>query len=267
MGKVYTVANRKGGCSKTTTVGATASCLTKMGYKVLVVDMDPQCNLSNWSNLNGEDDGVNTTYEVMKRECEPNDAIFPIPGRYDLMPASDNLSLLEAELSQSADAYFRMKDPIEEIQDDYDVIFLDTPPNLGMLTLNAFVAAEDGVILTSDTSAFAAKGAVDLAESLKSVLRLNPNARIIGILLTKYNPRYNQHKILKDSSERFGKIFDAPVYKTFIRQSVTVIEAESDGEDLMNMGKKSSASEDYMAFAMEFVEQQGLPLQKREDGD
>lgn len=155
MGKTYSVANRKGGCSKTTTVGALASGLNELGCKVLVIDMDPQGNISDWAGFNT--DGQNTTYEVITNRCEASEAIYETK-HYDLMPADNDLFASETELANAIDRYEHMRDALKSVKDDYDFILIDTPPNLSTLSINAFVASDGGIIVTTDTGAFSTKG-------------------------------------------------------------------------------------------------------------
>ena len=259
MAKIYAIANRKGGCSKTTTCGALASASQRMGLRVLVVDTDPQGNITQWSGFDATD--ANTTYEVMSLKCKASEAIVKRP-HYDLLPADKQLNSIEPDLQNTQGREFRLKEALEEVDDNYDVIFIDTPPNLGFLTINSFVAANCGVIVTSDTSVFATKGMADLAEILHGTEKYsNPNAKVIGILLTKFNPRLNAMKTMREVTKKFGEYFDAPIYDTFIRQSVGVMEAQMESTDIFDLPTKNIAASDYAKFAKEFLESQGFELE------
>lgn len=256
MGKVYAIANRKGGCSKTTTCGALASACTKFGFKVLVVDIDPQGNITQWAGIDATDS--NTSYEVLMKQCEIEDAIIKTE-HYDLLPSDSTLSRAESELMNTQGREFRLKEAIEHIKDNYDLIIIDTPPNLGFLTVSSFVAADSGVIVTTDTSVFATKGMADLASTLEDTTRYgNPNARVIGILLTRFNPRLKAMKTMREVTDKFSEYFDAPVYDTFIRQSVGVMEAQMESRDLFDLPKLNAAMSDYAEFAKEFLVKEGL---------
>jgi chromosome partitioning protein len=260
MAKIYAIANRKGGCSKTTTCGALASASQRMGLRTLVVDADPQGNITQWSGFDASD--TYTTYEVMSLKCKTKDAIVKRP-HYDLLPADKQLNNIEADLQNTQGREYRLKEALEEVADDYDVVYIDTPPNLGFLTINSFVAANSGVIVTSDTSVFATKGMADLAEILKGTEKYsNPDAKVIGILLTKFNPRLNAMKTMREVTNKFGEYFDAPIYSTFIRQSVGVMEAQMESTDLFDLPQKNVAASDYAAFAKEFLESQGFELEE-----
>lgn len=262
MGKIYAIANRKGGCSKTTTCGALASACNRMGFKVLVVDMDPQGNITQWAGYDASES--NTTYEVVMQKCKAEDAIVET-AHYDLLPADSTLSRAESELMHTQGREFRLKEALEEIADNYDLIIIDTPPNLGFLTITSFVAANSGVIVTTDTSVFATKGMRDLANTLEETAKYgNPNARVIGILLTRFNPRLKAMKTMREVTDKFGVYFDAPVYDTFIRQSVGVMEAQMESRDLFDLPKLNAAMSDYAEFAAEFLKKEGLAEKAKE---
>ena len=265
MGNIYAIANRKGGCSKTTTCGALASACTRFGFKVLVVDVDPQGNITQWAGFDAS--GSNTTYEVVMKKCSVREAIVQTPN-YDLLPADSTLSRAESELMNTQGREFRLKEALSEIKDEYDLVIIDTPPNLGFLTIASFVAADSGVIVTTDTSVFATKGMQELADTLKDTAMYgNPNARVIGILLTRFNPRLKAMKTMREVTERFGEYFDAPVYDTFIRQSVGVMEAQMESRDIFDLPKLNSAMSDYAEFAKEFLKREGLAVAVEESAN
>lgn len=254
MGKVYAVANRKGGCSKTTTCGALASGLSRLGSKVLVVDMDPQGNITDWAGFDASD--ADTSYEVIMRRTNIKDAIVHAK-HYDLLPADKALSNAEAELSTAQGREYRLREALKEVVDDYDFILIDTPPQLGLLTIISFSAVTGGVIVTTDNGAFATKGMRDLADVLESTREyFNEDARVIGILMTRFNARLNAMKVMKEVTQRFGEFFDAPVYNTFIRQSVGVMEAQMDSVDIFDVQRINAAMTDYEKFVKEFLEKE-----------
>lgn len=262
MGRIYAIANRKGGCSKTTTCGALASACTRFGFKVLVVDMDPQGNITQWAGYDASES--NTSYEVVMKTCDIEDAIVETKN-YDLLPADSTLSRAESELMNAQGREFRLKEALERIEDNYDLIIIDTPPNLGFLTITSFVAANSGVIVTTDTSPFATKGMQKLADTLADTARYgNPNAKVVGLLITRFNPRLKAMKTMREVTERFGEFFEAPVYDTFIRQSIGVVEAQIDSIDLFDLPKLNAAMNDYADFAKEFLQREGLATKTEE---
>lgn len=257
MGKIYVIANRKGGCAKTTTTGAMASGLTRAGYKVLVIDMDPQGNISDWANVDTE--GKYTIYEVLKQEATAEEAIVHAKW-YDIIPADDLLTSIESEIAGVPGKEARLKEMLEPVKDNYDFIIIDTPPALGYLTIASFTATDGGVIITSDTSSFATKGMSKLVETLNSVKKyFNPEAKVIGILMTRVNPQTRAFKTMAEITAEFGKLFDAQGYDTFIRQTVLVMQSQMAAMDLFENIRACPAKEDYANFLCEFLEKEGYP--------
>lgn len=262
MGKIYAIANRKGGCSKTTTCGALASACSRYGFKVLVVDVDPQGNITQWNGFDASES--NTTYEVVMEKCSIKEAIVKCE-HYDLLPADSTLSRAESELMNTQGREFRLKEALSEVRDSYDIIVIDTPPNLGFLTIASFIAADSGVLVTSDTSVFATKGMQELADTLKATAKYgNPNARVIGILLTRFSPRMKAMRTMYEVTQRFAEYFDAPIYETRIRQSVGVMEAQMMSTDIFDMPRLNPAAQDYANFAKEFLKREGLAEEVKE---
>ena len=255
MGKTYVVANRKGGCSKTTTVGALASGLNKGGYKVLVVDMDPQGNITDWAGV--DTDGENTVYEVLRREASAAEAIVRT-DHYDILPADDALTSIEADLQTTPGKEYRLKEVLATVKDGYDFILVDTPPNLGYLSVCSFAAADGGIIITSDASAFASKGMNKLVEQIELAKQYyNKDVRIAGILLTRVNPQTNVFRTIQALTKQFGEIFNAPVYETYVSQSTVVMNAQMTATDLYEMPKLNAATNDYKHFVNEFLMKEG----------
>ena len=243
MGKIYTIANRKGGVSKTTTTGALANRLSARGLRVLAIDMDPQGNLTNWNRYDTE--GENTADAICK------------PGPYYLMPADAALADAESQLASDTYKQLRMKEALEPIKDSFDFIFIDTPPSLSSLVVNAFVASDGGVLVTTDTAPFSAQGMEELENNLEMIRkRDNPSARVIGILLTRFNSRLNIAKTMKKIAVGMGSIFNAPVYDTCIRTSVAIMDSQLNYEgedDVFDSTKVCAAAVDYDALADEFL--------------
>ena len=255
MGKVYVVANRKGGCSKTTTVGALASALHMGGYKVLVIDMDPQGNISDWAGIYTRDEY--TVYDVLHRRVDISEAIKQAKY-YDILPADERLMQIESDLQNTPGKEARLKECLEPVKDTYDFIIIDTPPNLGYLSVVSFAAADGGILVTSDASAFASKGMNRLVEQIDLAKRYyNPDARITGILLTRVNPQTNVFQTIRALTTQFGELFDAPVYETFIRQTTVVMNAQMTATDLYDMPKINAAANDYKKFTNEFLVREG----------
>lgn len=247
--RVVAVANQKGGVGKTTTAQALTAGLAGKGYKVLAVDLDPQGNLS--SACGAECFNVPTAYELLKQTAEPGEAVQHI-GSYDIIPANIMLAGAEQELSQTGKEH-RLKEAIAALGGGYDYVVIDTPPSLGVLTVNAFTAASD-ILIPTTAGIFATAGISQLSDTVKNVQRYcNPSVKIVGILFTRFNPRANISRQIKELTEQIGEYISAPIYKTFIRTAVVVEEAQANKTDIFSYAGKSTVSEDYTAFIDEFL--------------
>lgn len=249
MARIIAVANQKGGVGKTTTAGALIAGLSLQGYKVLGIDLDPQGNLSDSFGADMYESA--TVYELMKFEAEPAEVVQSLQG-FDLIPSNIMLAGAEQELSQTGKEH-RLKETVSPIAENYDYIVIDTPPSLGVLTINAFTFASE-IIIPTTAGIFAANGIKQLNTTVKNVQRYcNPEIKVAGILLTKYNPRTNIGKQLKELTEQLGQYIDAPIYEAFIRNGVVVEEAQANKQNIFNYAEKSSVAEDYGAFIAEYL--------------
>ena len=258
---IVAVANQKGGVGKTTTAQALAAGLAEKGYKVLGIDLDPQGNFS--TACGAENYNVLTVYEVMKRGSDVREAIQHTKGGYDVVPANIMLAGAEQELSQTGKEH-RLKEAVAPVAGEYDFIVIDTPPSLGVLTVNAFTCASDILIPTtagifataipSTAGIFATAGISQLNETVTSVQKYcNPGVKIRGILFTKFNPRANISRQIKELAEQLSEYLSAPIYKTYIRSAVAVEEALAYRDDIFDNAGKSTVAEDFRAFIEEFL--------------
>lgn len=252
MAKIIAIANRKGGCSKTTTTKALAEILnSEHNQKVLCIDVDPQGNLSRWSGVDTEN--KNTAYELLTGKAKIKDTIIKCKY-YDLVPADEMLTQAEIELNNKCGHEFALKNVLDSIQDEYDYILIDTPPNLGILTIIAFVACNSGIVITTDTGMFATAGIAKLTETLNAVQKFyNQNAKVLGILLTKYNSRYKNDKKIKELTELLSEQLSASVFKTKIRTSVALPESVTYSIDIMDLKPAPNPVYDYIAFTEELL--------------
>jgi len=249
MTKIIAIANQKGGVAKTTTTGALAAGLKKKGYRVLAVDVDPQGNLSDSAGADNEQKA--TIYDLLKGDISAEEVIQHLEV-FDIIPANIMLAGAEQEFSQIGKEQ-RLKERLLPIADQYDYIIIDTPPALGVLTINAFTLADE-IIIPTTAGIFAATGIKQLYDTIINVRKYcNDKVKIAGILLTKYNARANNNKDMKELTEQLGKYMNAPLYETYIRSSIVVEEAQVRKEDLFSYKGNSTVAEDYAAFVDEYL--------------
>ena len=247
---IVAVANQKGGVGKTTTAQALAAGLAERKYRVLGIDLDPQGNFS--TACGAENYNVLTVYEVMKRGADIREAIQHMKGGYDVVPANIMLAGAEQELSQTGKEH-RLKEAVSVVAGEYDFIVIDTPPSLGVLTVNAFTCATD-ILIPTTAGIFATAGISQLSETVSSVQKYcNPGVKIRGILFTRFNPRANISRQIKELTEQLSEYISAPIYQTYIRAGVVVEEAQANKADIFNYAGKSTVAEDYRTFIEEFL--------------
>lgn len=247
---IVAVANQKGGVGKTTTAQALAAGLAERKYRALGIDLDPQGNFS--TACGAENYNVLTVYEVMKRGADIREAIQHMKGGYDVVPANIMLAGAEQELSQTGKEH-RLKEAVSVVAGEYDFIVIDTPPSLGVLTVNAFTCATD-ILIPTTAGIFATAGISQLNETVSSVQKYcNPGVKIRGILFTRFNPRANISRQIKELTEQLSEYISAPIYQTYIRAGVVVEEAQANKADIFNYAGKSTVAEDYRTFIEEFL--------------
>ncbi len=241
---IISLANQKGGVCKTTSTQAMGACLSEKGYRVLMIDLDPQSNLSD---ALGVGDTQASIYNVLKNEIGITDAILKTSSG-DLIPGSILLSTADIEFSQVISRENILRSHLNGIKQEYDYIVIDTPPALGILTINAFTAS-DKVIIPVGADKFSVKGVNQLFNTIVQVVdNCNSNLKIDGILLTKYNPRTIIGKELQETISTIAKQINTKVFKTYIRSSVSILEAQLQSENLINYAPTATAQTDYKNF-------------------
>ena len=251
MAKVITIANQKGGVAKTTTAQALGVGLKDRGHKILVVDADPQGNLS--SSINAEVYNCKTIYDVMTKKTPVKKVIQELDA-FDIVPANIIFAGIEHKLMVEPGREFRLDETvIAPITGEYEYIIIDTPPTLGILTMNAVMAADE-IIIPTTASIFAAAGIEQLKIFADSIVpyRKRGELKYNGILITKYNPRTTVSKELKKFTEELSKIIGTKVYDVYIRFSVAVEEAQVQKVDIFSYDKNNIV-EDYNLFVDEFL--------------
>jgi chromosome partitioning protein len=250
--RILSVANQKGGVGKTTTAINLAASLALADQRVLLVDMDPQANLTSGVGLKGQTAPGGTIYEALTGESDDPRA-FVLPTQMaglSLIPADRNLTGAEIDLVPLPNRESRLRRALKDVRDDYDFIFIDTPPSLGLLTLNALVAA-DAVLIPLNCEYFALEGLADLVSTLRRVrAAFNPDLDIAGVLMTMYDERTNLGQQVARDIRAF---FEDRVYTTVIPRNIRLGEAPSHGLPAVLYDVKSRGAEAYLALAREFL--------------
>ncbi len=251
MAKIVAVANQKGGVGKTTTCVSLTAALAGLGKKVLLADFDPQGNSTSGMGISKRSQP--SAHDVVMGYAPARDAVIRLPYGW-LLPANTDLSGAEVELAALPDREFKLREALEDIRDDFDYIFIDCPPSLGLLTLNAFTAA-DTLLVPLQCEYYAMEGLADLTTSVKLAnKRLNKNLYIEGILLTMYDSRLNfSAQVAQELRDYFG----SRVYDTVIPRNVRLAEAPSHGRPITAYDGSSKGARAYRAAAEEFLRRQG----------
>ena len=252
MSKIIAVANQKGGVGKTTTTVNLSAILAKRGKKVMIIDADPQGNAT--SGLGIDKDDVKSLYDVLVNE-EPIEETLEetTMENLDVCPSIIYLAGAEVELLSLISREYRLKELLDKIKDEYDYILIDCPPSLGLITLNAFTAA-DSVLIPVQCEYYALEGLGQLINTINLVKKhLNKSLEIEGAILTMYDIITNlSNQVVKEVK----KYFDDKVFKSVIPRNVKLSEAPSYGMSIVEYDSRSKGSKSYDKLAKEFLKKQ-----------
>lgn len=250
MSKIIAVANQKGGVGKTTTTVNLSASIATLGKRVLLVDIDPQGNATSGIGIN-KGDLDHCVYNVLIDEVDAKDIILPTNvDRLSILPATIQLAGAEIELVPTISREIRLKKALELVKHEYDYIIIDTPPSLGLLTLNALTAA-DSVLIPVQCEFYALEGLSQLLNTIRLVQKhLNKSLMIEGVLLTMLDARTN---LGLQVVEEVKKYFQDKVYRSIIPRNVRLGEAPSHGQSIITYDPRSKGAEVYLELAKEVI--------------
>ena len=248
---MITVASQKGGVGKTTTAINLGACLAQESRRVLIIDVDPQANATSGLGISGNDQ-KSTVYEVLIGHAELAEAVLPTAlANLDVAVSGQRLSGAEVELVGMMARETRLKQAVSKVRDQYDYILVDSPPSLGLLTVNALTAS-DSVLIPLQCEYLALEGLTQLIGAIRLVQdHLNPGLRIEGVLLTMYDSRLNLSQQVADEARKF---FAERVYRTVIPRNVRLSEAPSFGKPIVLYDPHSTGAESYRDLAREVLD-------------
>ena len=255
MGRIIAIANQKGGVGKTTTAINLASCLAEAGKKVLAIDLDPQGNMTSGLGVD-KSELENTVYELILSECTIRQSMqSTVVNDLKIIASNVNLAGAEIELLGINDKEYILKGAVDYIRDDFDLIIIDCPPSLNMLTVNAMTTA-DTVLVPIQCEYYALEGLSQLIHTINLVQeRLNSSLQIEGIVFTMYDVRTNlSNQVVENVKENL----DAKIYETMIPRNIRLAEAPSYGIPINMYDSKSAGSESYRKLAQEIIGRKDL---------
>jgi chromosome partitioning protein len=250
MARIISVVNQKGGVGKTTTSVNLSTYLSEHGKSVLLIDLDPQANAS--SGLGVDHASLpNGLYEVITGPYSLSDIIHPtVHNTLHLAPANQNLAAANIELASHDDREFKLLNILKEVQNRYDYIIIDSPPSLGILTINGLVAADE-ILIPVQCEYYSLEGLSQLLNTINLVKEnIKPNLKILGALMTMYD---DKHKLTGEVFDELYRYFPNRIFRTVIPRNIRLAEAPSYGRSILHYDKKSKGARAYEKLAREII--------------
>ncbi|MEO5693711.1 MAG: ParA family protein [Usitatibacter sp.] len=258
MGRIFVVANQKGGVGKTSVAVNLSASMAHYGRRVLLVDLDPQGNATTGSGID-KAECEKTVYGMLIGEHSASEALRNCEGGYDILPSNRDLAGAEVELITIESREFRLRDALAELVDRYDFIVIDCPPALNMLTVNGFAAA-DAVIIPMQCEYYALEGLSDLVGTLRKVKQnLNPRIEIEALVRTMYDPRST---LTVQVSDELKKHYGDKVFDTVIPRNIRIAEAPSFGKPVLLHDPASKGATAHLQFARELLTRNGFDVKE-----
>jgi chromosome partitioning protein len=252
MGRIIVFANQKGGVTKTTMTWLVSAGLKQRGYKVLVVDFEPQGDLSD--SAKAENEKYVTSYDLIKGDASAEECVQHLEV-FDIIPANQLLYKTEKELIGEMGAEHRLKEALEPIKGQYDFILVDTPPTLGILTFNAFTAADE-IIIPTTAGKYSVKAIKEIHQSIqKNKKYCGGNGYIRGLIFTRVKSNTNANKLMQTVGTNICEQLQIPVFRTTIREATAIEDAQIEQQDIFSLKENKDLIADYNAFIDEILEE------------
>ena len=251
---VISICAKKGGNGKTTTAINFAIGLSAIKKKVLLIDMDSQCNLS--SGIGVYDPNLVSIYSVLMKQCNVEQAIQN-KGKLDVIQSEVDLNDVEIEIGNKPNKLMRLKEAINKVKDKYDYVIIDTPPSIEFLTQSALIASDE-VIIVSQADKFSLDGLYQLDREIQKLKnKYNPELKIDGILITRYVSRTSVKRMIKEEMAKVATRMNTKVYETNIRENVSISESQVLKMSVYKHNRRSNGSKDYYEFVKEYLKKKG----------